>query len=65
MEYSNDEIAIDAAYERQLRRRMEVFRSETKTRFALHTTIVTTYGLVQNEHAAPVQSVVTMEDLFG
>ena len=56
---------IDAAYGKQLQRRAEVFRRETGTRSALHTTLVTTYGLIRNEHSAQVQSLVTMEDLFA
>jgi len=64
MKYCRDEFEIDAAYGKQLQRRVEVFRRETGTKSALHTTLVTTYGLVRNEHAAAVQSEVTMEDLF-
>ena len=64
MKYSGDEYEVDAAYGKHLKRRAEVFRRETGTRSAIHTTLVTTYGLVRNEHAADIQSVVTMEDLF-
>jgi len=64
MKYSRDEYEIDAAYAKQLKRREEIFRRETGTRSAIHTTLVTIYGLVRNEHAADIQSVVTMEDLF-
>ena len=64
IKYCRDEYGIDAAYGRQLQRRVEVFRSETGTKSALHTVFVTTYGLVRNEHAANVQAVVTMGDLF-
>ena len=64
MKYSRDEYEIDSTYGKQLQRRIEVFRRETGTKSALHTTFVTTYGLVLNEYAAQVQSIVTMEDLF-
>ena len=64
MKYCRDEYEIDSAYSRQLQRRVEVFRRETSTKSALHTTFVTTYGLVRNEHSAQVQSEVTMMDLF-
>ena len=64
MKYSRDEYVIDKADESHLRRRSEVFRRETRTKKALHTTFVTTYGLVRNEYAASVQSTITMEDLF-
>ena len=64
IKYCRDEYEIDAAYVRQLQRRVEVFRRETGTKSALHTTLITTYGLIRNEYAAQVQSVITMEDLF-
>jgi len=65
MKYSRGEYEIDAGYEKQLRRRAEVFRRETGTKAALHTTLVTTYGLVRNSYSESVQSTVTMEDLFS
>ena len=65
MKYCRDEYEINEAYGKKLQRRAEVFRRETGTRAALHNTLVTTYGLIQNEHSAHVQSVVTMEDLFA
>ena len=64
MKYSRDEFEIDAVYGKQLQRRAEVFRRETGTKSALHTTFVTTYGLVRNAHAANIQSIVTMDELF-
>ena len=64
MKYCRDEYEIDAGYEKQLQRRTEVFRRETGTKSALHTTLITTYGLVRNEYAAQIQSLITMENLF-
>lgn len=64
VKYARDEFVIDAAYEKYLRERTEIFRRETGTKAALHTTLVTTYGLARNEYAATVQSEVTMDDLF-
>ena len=39
-------------------------RSETKTRQALHLTLVTSFGLMRNKHSGRVQSEVTLDDLF-
>lgn len=64
VKYARDEYKIDEAYDKQLRKRTEAFRRETGTKAALHTTLITTYGLVRNEYAANVQSEITMEDLF-
>jgi hypothetical protein len=65
IKYSKDEFEIDAEQDRRLRRMGEVFRNETGAKSALHTTLITTYGLARNEYAGTVQSVVTMADLFS
>lgn len=41
------------------------FIETTKTRKAVHLTMVTTYGIRQNSHSGVVQSEITLEDLFG
>ncbi len=56
---------IDKAYNEDLRRKVEVFAQSTRTRKALHTTLVTPGGLARNQYASAVQSVVTAEDLFA
>lgn len=63
MKYCMTEFTIDRQYDEHLRQRTELFRSVTKTRKALHTVIITTYGVVQNAYSQRVQ-VVTMDDLF-
>ena len=44
--------------------RRTAFRLDTKTKKAVHNTLVTTYGLRKNSHSDIVKSVVTMDDLF-
>ena len=65
IKYCKDEFEVDAAYAKQLQKRIEIFRRETGTKSALHTTFISTYGLICNEHSAQVQSEVTMVDLFS
>jgi len=64
MKYSSAEFTIDKAYSARLREKRATFISETKTRKAAHTTLVTTYDLAANEHSAEVLFRVTMNDLF-
>jgi AAA+ ATPase superfamily predicted ATPase len=52
MKYLNSEFSIDSAYAKALRNKRSVFLAETKTKKTLHTALVTTYGLMRNEHAA-------------
>ena len=64
MKYSKAEYAISAKEEEQLRNRISVFETETRTKKAVHLTMVTTYGVVKNSHAGIVHSEVTLDDLF-
>ncbi len=64
MKFSQSEFEITRQYDEHLRNRVEVFRSTTKTRKALHQTFVTTYGVKQNMYSGNVQSEVRLDDLF-
>ena len=64
MKYSKAEYTISAKEEAQLRNKIVVFESETRTKKAVHLTMVTTYGISGNSHAGIVQSEVTLDDLF-
>ena len=55
---------IDRAYDMNLRSKIEVFRSETKTRKALHLAMITTYGVKPGKYSGIVQSEVVMDELF-
>ena len=52
------------AYNLALREKIEVFRNETKTRKALHLTLITTYGVKPGKYASIVQSEVNMDELI-
>lgn len=65
MKFSEFDFVIDAAFDRDMRRKMSDFQKKTRTRYALHPTLVTTYGLVENAYSATMQAVVTAEDLFA
>jgi uncharacterized protein len=57
--------SITKAYAAELRNKMRIFQERTKTRKSLFLTILSAYGLVQNEHSIGfVQQEVTMESLF-
>jgi len=64
MKFSNADFRIDKKYEEDLRNKREVFLRNTKTRKAIHLTMITTYGIKQNEYSGMVQSEVNMDDLF-
>jgi AAA+ ATPase superfamily predicted ATPase len=64
MKYSNDMLLIDKEMDADLRHKKQVFRTETGTRKALHTTIISTYGVKRNSYSGNIQSQITVNDLF-
>jgi len=64
IKYSKAEYSITAKEEEQLRNKAAVFEAETRTKKAVHITMITTYGVTKNSHAGLVQAEVTLGDLF-
>ena len=65
MKFSINPFVIDKSYSDNLRQKIGVFKAATSTRKAIFLTFVTTFGLVQNEHAMSlVQNSLTMDILF-
>ena len=64
IKYSKAEYEISAKEEEQLRNKKTVFEKGTRTKKAVHLTMVTPFGIVQNSHSGIVQSEATLEDLF-
>ena len=65
MNYSNQEYAITESYRNELVRKKSVFAQITKTKRAIHTVMVTTFGLAHNAYYGEVQNEVDMNDLFA
>ncbi len=65
MKYSGSEYTITEKVYRSINQKIHDFTQMTGTKYAIFPTLVTTYGLVQNSYSGNMQSVVTMEDLFG
>ena len=64
MKYSAGEYEITKRYNEEMQERRELFRSQTKTRKALHLTMITTYGVKRNPYSGMIQSEVLLDDLF-
>jgi hypothetical protein len=64
MKYANAEFVIDKKTDENLRNKKAAFIAETKTRKAVHITMVTTFGVKRNEYWGNIQSEVNMDDLF-
>ncbi|MCE7926761.1 MAG: ATPase [Haliscomenobacteraceae bacterium CHB4] len=64
--FSLGKFAIDKSGAEQLRNKINVFKTVSKTKKAVFLTMITTHGLEKNQYAAAlVQNEVTLEDLFA
>jgi len=65
IKFSNSDFKLTPAYKQTLRDRAATFSAITKTRKSIFTTLITTYGLSnENTHLDVIQNVLTLEDLF-
>lgn len=64
MKFSSSLFTIDTDYDERIRSRTETFRIVTKTRKALNTVMITTYGVERNKYSNNIQRIVTLKDLF-
>lgn len=65
MKFSANEFVIDRKYAEDLDNKTRVFRQQTKTRKTIFPTMVTTYGIKQNNYSTGrIVAEVRMDDLF-
>jgi hypothetical protein len=64
IKFSDKSYVISKDYDENLRNKISVFQYESKTRKAVHLTMITTCGVVQNKYSGIVQKEVVLDDLF-
>ncbi|NJN34726.1 MAG: AAA family ATPase [Saprospiraceae bacterium] len=65
VKFHNDEFEITKEYEQQLRRKINTFKEQTKTKKAVFLTMLSVYGVVKNGYYLSVATnQLTIEDLF-
>ena len=64
MKFSMSEFTIDKKMDLNLRNKIGVFKSETKTKKAIFLTFITPFGIKQNEYAGNVQNNLLMDVMF-
>ena len=65
IKFAMDKYIISKAYEETLRNKLYLFSQNIGKRKTLRLTMVTTYGVLQNQHSHILQNEITMEQLFG
>jgi len=65
IKYYNSHFSVDKRYHEVLMKREGLVEESIKKGRAVHSTLITTYGLKYNEYSGDFDNVVTMDDLFG
>ena len=64
MKHTTSEFTIDSEYEKKLLHKVDIFRTETSTKKAVHITMITSNVLNHNAHSNVVQNEITGDMLF-
>ena len=65
MKYAGKKYAITAEVDEEIRRKAADFQTVTGTRYAIHPTFVTPYGVTDGSYTGSIQKIITTDDLFS
>ena len=64
IKFASSEFSIDKKYDLNLRNKINALKTESKTKKSIHLTLITPYGIANNEYSSIVQNSITMNQLF-
>ena len=64
IKFYGTEFVVDKNYDRVLRNRISLLSGEISSKMAIHSTLITTYGLKYNEYSGAFVNVIDMDALF-
>ena len=64
IKFYGTEFAVDKHYDKVLRNRIAILTEDISPKMAIHSTLITTFGLKYNEYSGDFVRVVNMNDLF-
>ncbi len=65
IKFYSDEFVVNRDYYRTIMHRQELLSAEISKKTAIHSTLITTFGLVYNEYSGVFSNVLTLDNLFG
>lgn len=64
LKYYGNEFTVDLQYYKKILYRQELLLKDISAKYAVHSTLITTFGLKRNEYAGAFLKVVLLDDLF-
>ncbi|MCP9769533.1 ATPase [Lacihabitans sp. LS3-19] len=66
MKFYDGKFTIDKKYFEELAKKVQIFREKTKTRKSIFVTLITVFGLVENEYKlSRVQNEIIIDNLYS
>ena len=65
IKYYSDDFIVDRNYYRTILARQQTLMDMVSPKIAVHSTLITTFGLKRNEYSSAFTNVITLEDLFA
>lgn len=65
IKFSINQFSINKKYDAELRNKIGIFKTETNTRKAIFLTLITTFGIAQNQYSGNVQNDLNMQLFFN
>jgi hypothetical protein len=65
IKFYNEDFVTSREYYKKIASRVNKIHEELPKKYAVHSTLITTYGLVYNEYSGAFQQVITLENLFS
>jgi len=64
MKYCKSDFSPGLAFDKDMRRRIADLGIATKTKYAIHSTLITTYEVKETSYYGNIQAVITADKLF-
>lgn len=64
IKYYNGKFKVNKDYYLKLLNRQAILAENVSTRIAIHSTLITTFGLTTNEYSGAFTNVIVLDDLF-
>lgn len=64
IKYYGGDFSVNKEYYKHLLKRQSVLSEKISPKATIHSTLITTFGLLKNEYSSIFNSVITLDDLF-
>ena len=64
IKYYSGEFKVNKDYYVKILKRQALLAENVSPKIAIHSTLITTFGLMQNEHSGAFSNVIVLDDLF-